>query len=288
MKRKWKGVIMAAGILLAATAGEAGAASLAGTPEGYDRAQAAEAGYSALYGKSPMALEKEDPEFAGMMKKYIYGDIRTQSVLPLRDQELTTLAVLTATHHPEWVEKEVSGALQGGVSPMDIREAIYQTAPYTGFPDALASLKEADKAFKKAGVKLPLEGKAVTNDADRLDKGVDFQVGTYGERIRRMREEAPANQKALQDDLSAFCFGDIYTRDSLDLRTREMITVAVIGAMGIEPQFKSHVAGALAAGMSQDEVIGTITIMNPYVGFPKTLNALRWAKEVFDRNRGQA
>ena len=77
-------------------------------------------------------------------------------------------------------------------------------------------------------MKLPLEGKAVTNDADRLDKGVDFQVGTYGERIRRMREEAPANQKALQDDLSAFCFGDIYTRDSLDLRTREMITVHLL------------------------------------------------------------
>lgn len=217
------------------------------------------------------------------MKKYMYGDVRTQSVLPFRDHELVTLAVLTATGHSEWVEKEVSGALSGGVSPLDIREAIYQTAPYTGFPDALASLKEAVKAFKKANVKLPLEDRATTDDTNRLDRGVAFQIGTYGERIRRMREEAPANQKPLQDNLSAFCFGDMYTRDSLDLRTREMITIAVIGAMGVEPQFKSHVAGGLAAGLSQDEIISVVTVMNPYVGFPKTLNALRWAGEVFKR-----
>lgn len=280
---RMKGVIVAAGILMALAAGTAEAASLAGTPAGYDRAKTAEAGYAALYGKEPLPLEKEDPEFTAIMEKYIYGDIRTQSVLNFRDQELVTLAVLTATKHPEWVEKEATGALKGGVSAMDVREAIYQTAPYTGFPDALSALKEADKAFKKAGLELPLEGKAVTDDTNRLDKGVDFQVGTYGERIRRMREEAAANEKPLQDDLSAFCFGDIYTRDSLDLRTREMITVAVIGAMGIEPQFKSHVAGALAAGMSRDEIMGTITVMNPYVGFPKTLNAIRWAKEVFNR-----
>ncbi|MDY6084941.1 MAG: carboxymuconolactone decarboxylase family protein [Dialister sp.] len=98
-----------------------------------------------------------------------------------------------------------------------------------------------------------------------------------------MGEKAPTNQKPLQDSLSAFYFGDIYTRDSLKLRTREMITIAVIGAMGVEPQFKSHVAGGLAVGLSQDEIVRIVTVMNPYVGFSKTLNVLRWASEGFKR-----
>ncbi len=60
------------------------------------------------------------------------------------------------------------------------------------------------------------------------------------------------------------------------------ITIAAIGALGTgDAQFKSHVRGTLAAGASQDEVIGVITVMNPYIGFPRTLNCLRIANEVF-------
>ena len=63
---------------------------------------------------------------------------------------------------------------------------------------------------------------------------------------------------------------------------REMLTMAVIGTLGTgEPQYKSHVAGTLAAGATNEEVIGVITTMNPYIGFPRTLNALRIANEVF-------
>ena len=96
-----------------------------------------------------------------------------------------------------------------------------------------------------------------------------------------MRETTPAYQKHRQDDLSAFCFGDIYTRKGLDLKHREFLTVAAIGTLGIEAQFKSHVIGTLAAGGSKEEVIGIITAMNPYIGFPRTLNLLKYANEIF-------
>ena len=97
-----------------------------------------------------------------------------------------------------------------------------------------------------------------------------------------MRAGTPDFQKHLQDDLSAFCFGDIYTRGTLDLKTREMITVAAIGALGNDsPQFISHVRGYLAAGATQNEVVGVLTVLNPYVGFPRTLNMLRESNSVF-------
>ncbi|MBQ3446674.1 MAG: carboxymuconolactone decarboxylase family protein [Synergistaceae bacterium] len=102
----------------------------------------------------------------------------------------------------------------------------------------------------------------------------------------QMRDSTPDFQKHLQDNLSAFCFGDTYTRGTLDYKMREMLTMAVIGTLGTgEPQYKSHVAGTLAAGATKEEVIGIITVMNPYIGFPRTLNALRIANEVFSERK---
>ena len=101
-----------------------------------------------------------------------------------------------------------------------------------------------------------------------------------------MRDTTPDYQKHIQDDLSAFCFGDTYTRGTLDMKTREMLTMAVIGTLGTaEAQYKSHVAGTLEAGATREEVIGVITTMNPYIGFPRTLNALRIANEVFNERK---
>ena len=67
---------------------------------------------------------------------------------------------------------------------------------------------------------------------------------------------------------------------------REMLTIAVIGILGTaEAQYKSHVIGTLDAGATNEEVIGIITTMNPYIGFPRTLNALRIADEVFSERK---
>ena len=101
-----------------------------------------------------------------------------------------------------------------------------------------------------------------------------------------MRDATPDYQKHLQDNLSAFCFGDTYTRGTLNYKMREMLTMAVIGTLGTaEAQYKSHVIGTLSAGATNEEIIGVITTMNPYIGFPRTLNALRIANEVFNERK---
>ena len=169
---------------------------------------------------------------------------------------------------------------------MQIREALYHVAPYIGFPKVFEALDAANEVFKAKGIKLPLENQGTTTDANRFEKGLEFQVNAYGERINQMRDATPDYQKHLQDNLSAFCFGDTYTRGTLDYKTREMLTMAVIGTLGTaEPQYKSHVIGTLDAGATKEEVIGVITTMNPYIGFPRTLNALRIANEVFNERK---
>lgn len=82
--------------------------------------------------------------------------------------------------------------------------------------------------------------------------------------------------------LIEFPFGDIYSRPGLDLRSREVATIAALTAMGnAAPQLKVHIQAGLNVGLSRDEIVETIMQMAVYAGFPAALNGLFAAKEVF-------
>lgn len=229
-------------------------------------------------------LSSSDKEFSEIAKKYIYSDIASQSVLSLHDRELVTVATLVALQMPEhMLTNSFEEALNAGVPPVELREGIYQLSPYIGIARAVVALEFLNRVFEKKNISISDKESnlATTTDKNRFEQGLKFQTDTYGDRITKMREATPDYQKHLQDDLSAFCFGDIYTRKGFDLKHREFLTLAAIGTLGIEAQFKSHVSGTLAAGGTKEEVIGIITAMNPYIGFPRTLNLLKYANEIF-------
>lgn len=82
--------------------------------------------------------------------------------------------------------------------------------------------------------------------------------------------------------LLEFPFGDIYSRDGLSLRDREIATIAALAAMGTaQPQLKVHVQAGLNVGLSQDEIVEILMQMAVYAGFPAALNGLFAAREVF-------
>lgn len=84
--------------------------------------------------------------------------------------------------------------------------------------------------------------------------------------------------------LIEFPFGDIYARPGLDLRSREIATVAALTAMGnAAPQLKVHIAAARHVGLTQEEIVEVIVQMAVYAGFPAALNGLFAAKEVFEK-----
>ena len=87
--------------------------------------------------------------------------------------------------------------------------------------------------------------------------------------------------------LIEFPFGEIYSRPGLDLRSREIATVAALTALGnATPQLKVHIGAALHVGLTQDEIVEVIMQMAVYAGFPAALNGLFAAKEVFASHRG--
>ncbi|GAB6056204.1 carboxymuconolactone decarboxylase family protein [Methanobacterium movens] len=83
--------------------------------------------------------------------------------------------------------------------------------------------------------------------------------------------------------VAEFPYGEIYTRENLDLKSREIATVAALTAMGTASlQLKSHINGALNVGCSKEEIIEVIIQMAVYAGFPAAINGIMIAKEVFE------
>ncbi len=89
--------------------------------------------------------------------------------------------------------------------------------------------------------------------------------------------------------LIEFGFGDIYSRPQLDLRAREIATIAALAALGnAQPQLKIHIEAALNVGCTRDEIVEVFMQMALYAGFPAALNALFAAREVFEASEALA
>lgn len=121
------------------------------------------------------------------------------------------------------------------------------------------------------------------SDDDRHDRGARtlFEIhGAAGEEVvAKLAEVAPDFARHLVD----YAFGDVYARPGLDLRSRQIATIAALAALGdAEPQLKWHVRGGLNIGLSRDEIVEILMQMAVYGGFPAAVRALMAAKEVFD------
>lgn len=248
----------------------------------YDRVTVSDENYKRMFGEKPLAIEKTDPEMAATMKRYIYGDNFEQSkALNDTERELVRIASLATVGVEDALEREVEGALNLGVKPLEIRETIYQVTPYIGFAKAVEALEAINEVFKDKGIKLPLENQSNVTEENRFDKGLEVQIDIFGDAIHQMRKNAAPDAAHFNDDLAEFCFGDTYTRGTLDLKQREMITMAAIASLGgCEPQLKGHIAGNKSVGNTRAQVIGVLTAIHPYIGFPRTLNALACINEI--------
>lgn len=247
------------------------------------RVENADAKYKKLFGNEKIAEEKNDPNFSNVMKRFTYGEVEQQGNLTDKQRALITLAVLETTNSQDLFEKNVSGALKIGASPEEIKESIYQIAPYIGFPKALTALKITNKVFNEHKIKLPLADQSTVTEKTRFEKGVAVQKEIFGDAtINNLYENSSQEQLHIQHYLSGYCFGDTYTRKVLDLKTREMLTMVSIAALGdCEPQLKAHIQANINVGNSKETIISALTECVPYIGFPRSLNAMKAMNEVF-------
>jgi 4-carboxymuconolactone decarboxylase len=96
-----------------------------------------------------------------------------------------------------------------------------------------------------------------------------------------MYADSPANQTHIQKYLSANCFGDYVIRNGVDVKTRELLTVSMLLSLGgCEPQLKGHIQTNVNVGNDKETMLSVVTQLLPYVGYPRTLNAIRCLNEV--------
>ena len=260
------------------TDGQYAAATAAAVPTLSETA----ARHAAEWGSDELAaLAATDPELATVFGNFAFDEVSRNSDLDLRTRLLVTLASAVAMQTEGMFRATVQAALANGVEPVVLREVVYHAVPYVGMARAREALEVLNGELAAAGVALPLEGQSTTTPENRFEKGLALQKGIFGEQIDRMYASAPQNQIHLQRFLSANCFGDYQTRPALDVPTRELLTYAILVSLGgCEAQVKGHIAGNVAVGNDKARLLAVTTQLLPYIGYPRTLNAIACLNEV--------
>lgn len=227
-------------------------------------------------------IQKNDPEFHEIFKNFAFGEVFEYASLSEKDSILVILASLIAAQSPKSFKKILLSALDKDISPEEVKELLYQAVPYVGFARAHNFFGVVIKVFDKNGIESPLKNRSNTNPSTRHEKGREIQESYFGrQNIEIMRNQTPDDQKHFNTFLEGFCFGDFYTRDGLDDKQRELITFTFIATLGgCENQLRGHVQGNLAVGNEKEKLISAITVILPYIGFPRALNALAIINEI--------
>jgi len=243
-------------------------------------AQRAVENHEELFPGHESKLRETDPELIGLFDNWAFDEVIRQSKLETKTRVMMILASTIASQTLSEYQVMLGAALNVGVTPIEIKEILYQSVPYVGMAKVFDFLHATNDVFQKKGITLPLEGQSTTTPETRHEKGLALQKAIFGEMIEQMYEQSPKNQLHIQEFLSSNCFGDYYTRRGLDIGTRELLTFAMLISLGgCEPQVKGHIQGNVRVGNNKEVLLDVVTQLLPYIGYPRTLNALRCINE---------
>ncbi|HJA06450.1 MAG TPA: carboxymuconolactone decarboxylase family protein [Candidatus Mediterraneibacter pullicola] len=225
-------------------------------------------------------FQNTDPEFAELIQNFACDEVVNNDDLDDHTRMIAVLSTLIGSQSVDAFKEMLGYALETGVTPVEVKEIVYQAAAYLGLGRVFLFLACTNDVLEKQGVQLPLEGQATTNPSDRLEKGEQTQVDIFGDQMRGFSQSDPEESRHINKWLSDNCFGDYYTRTGLDYRQREMITFCFLAAQGgCEPQLTSHAAANMGIGNDKSFLINIISQCLPYIGYPRSLNALRCVNE---------
>ena len=247
-----------------------------------DRIDLTKEKFNTLFKAMPCENEGSDPEFMKILQRFIFGEVCYAGSLDDKIRELITITVLTVNQTLPQLEAHVGACLNVGLTPIEIREAVYQCAPFIGFPKTLNAISGMNKTFAERKISLPLEDIATVTEDTRFEDGLKIQAPLYGTEIKDKYAYLPEPfSELIPKWLTELWFADFNTRKGLDGKTRELLTVVMLAAIGgAEMQVRSHVIGALKAGNTAEEVVCALSHAMPYMGIPKLFNALNCAQDL--------
>lgn len=233
--------------------------------------------FTRLFG-APAQPHPTDPELYEILQNQIFGEGFSTGVLNDVEREIITVTALGCLQTLPQLRAHAAAALNVGATPLQLREALYQCAPYIGYPRALNAVAALDEVLTEQGIELPLPDAATVapDDAEaRHSAGAAIQEPLYGSEIKEVLASLPAPFDAAAPELvTTACFGDYYSRGVLTIAEREIIGLVAITAIGATAQLGAHIAGAVRAGNSLERVTAALVQALPYVGGPRAMSAL--------------
>lgn len=209
-------------------------------------------------------------EFNGIVQNFIDNEVNLHGSL-CEDMKLLIRAVCLCVvdGEDEITELMKQASLKDKKA---IKEALLQCTPYIGSTKVRKIMKLCD--FEDEYAMQSLEERFVSGKGKRSDI---FGVEVTNKNVDNVREDL----KHIQHFLCTYCFGDFYTREGLTLKERELLTFCILSSFGgCENQVKSHIQGNLNVGNTRENLIDAITVCLPYIGFPRTLNAIACINEI--------
>ena len=228
------------------------------------------------------SLKDSDPELIEYFDNFAFDEVLRHGNLDTRTRLMVQLASMIACQALGEYRVMLGAALTVGVTPVEVKEIVYHAVPYVGMAKAFDFIHATNDVLTERGVELPLPGQSTTTPEDRMEKGLAVQKRIVGsEAVEAMYAKAPEDEMHIQRYLSGNCFGDHFTRTGIDLRTRELLTLSMLIALGgCEPQVRGHVSANLNIGNDRARLIDVVTQLLPFIGYPRTLNGLRMIDEV--------
>lgn len=252
-----------------------------------DRKERTEQKMQQLFHSHAAGDEGSDGGFMQILQGYIFGDVCYTGSLDNRMRELVTITALTTLSTLPQLRAHLQAGLNAGCTPVEIREAIYQCAPFIGFPKTLNAIAVMNEVFSENGISLPLpDQKTLSSDEERYRRGLEIQAPVYGDEIKERYSWLPGDfAEAVPRFLTELCFGDFCTRTGLDGKTRELLTVVLLAALGgADMQVRSHIEGALRVGNTAEEIVCALVHAGGYIGIPRMFNALNAGREPLTKN----
>jgi 4-carboxymuconolactone decarboxylase len=238
--------------------------------------ETAQRNHDELFPRHTSTLKVTDPELIEIFGNFAFDETLRHTRLDARTRLMVQLAALIGCQALGEYRVMLGAALTNGVTPVEAREIVYQAVPYAGMGKVFDFIHATNEVLSEHGAHLPPAAQATTTPATRAEKGRAIQERIVGaDAVERMYASAAGDELHVQQFLSANCFGDYYTRTGIDVPTRELLTFAMLTALGgCDPQVRGHVAANLNVGNDRQALISVLTALLPLIGYPRVLNAL--------------
>jgi quercetin dioxygenase-like cupin family protein/alkylhydroperoxidase/carboxymuconolactone decarboxylase family protein YurZ len=195
--------------------------------------------------------------------------MNTDRYLDKKQQSIVAISAFTANGDMTHLQKALNDGLDAGLTVNEIKEVLVQLYAYAGFPRSLNALNNLISVLKgrtDRGINDPLgkEPSPLPIDKSKLQFGTEMQTKLVGQPVKgEVFEFAPAIDQFLKEHL----FGNIFGRDNLDWKTRELATISTLAAIGgVENQLRSHFGVGMYNGITQLQLHHLVSLIHSNVG----------------------